>query len=100
MNQTLTVDGQRIEVKEATLYPTRLVLDVNFDPKNTKKVFGLSDLQLVDEQGRAWRTDTSTGGDERSIYFESMYFSIPKKLTLQGSGFSGLDKRIWIFPLI
>ncbi|MEK4361552.1 DUF4179 domain-containing protein [Paenibacillus sp. FSL M8-0212] len=93
VNQTLTVDGQRIDVKQATLYPTRLVLDVNFDPKNTKKVFGLSDLQLVDEQGRAWRTDTSTGGDERSIYFESMYFSIPKKLTLQGSGFSGLDKK-------
>lgn len=93
VNQTLTVDGQRIDVKQATLYPTRLVLNVNFDPKNTKKVFGLSDLQLVDEQGRAWRTDTSTGGDERSIYFESMYFSIPKKLTLQGSGFSGLDKK-------
>ncbi|NMI03227.1 DUF4179 domain-containing protein [Paenibacillus sp. SZ31] len=93
VNQMLTVDGQRIEVKEATLYPTRLVLDVNFDSNNTKKVFGLSDLQLVDEQGRAWRTDTSKGGDERSIYFESMYFSIPKKLTLQGSGFSGLDKE-------
>lgn len=92
VNQTLTVDGQRIEVKQATLYPTRLVLDVTFDPKNTKKVFGLSDLQLVDEQGRAWRTGTTMGEDERSIYFESMYFSIPKKLTLQGSGLSGLDK--------
>ncbi|WP_339240498.1 DUF4179 domain-containing protein [Paenibacillus sp. FSL R5-0517] len=99
VNQTLTVDGQRIDVKQATLYPTRLVLDVNFDPKNTKKVFGLSDLQLVDEQGRAWRTDTSTGEDERSIYFESMYFSIPKKLTLQGSGFSGLDKDELDFTL-
>ncbi|MEO2204805.1 DUF4179 domain-containing protein [Paenibacillus pabuli] len=94
VNQTLTVDGQRIDVKQATLYPTRLVLDVTFDPKNTKKVFGLSDLQLVDEQGRAWRTDTTMGGDdERSIYFESMYFSIPKKLTLQGAGLAALDKE-------
>ncbi|NUU78757.1 DUF4179 domain-containing protein [Paenibacillus xylanilyticus] len=100
VNQTLTVDGQRIEVKQATLYPTRLVLDVTFDPKNTKKVFGLSDLQLVDEQGRAWRTDTTMGGDdERSIYFESMYFSIPKKLTLQGSGLSGLEKDELDFTL-
>ncbi|WP_416298226.1 DUF4179 domain-containing protein [Paenibacillus illinoisensis] len=99
VNQTLTVDGQRIEVKQATLYPTRLVLDVTFDPKNTKEVFGLSDLQLVDEQGRAWRTDTSTGEDERSIYFESMYFSVPKKLTLQGSGLSGLDKDELEFSL-
>lgn len=93
INQTLTVDGQLIDVKQATLYPTRLVLDVKLDPKNTKKIFGLDDLQLVDEQGRAWRTDTTTGEDERSIYFESMYFSIPKKLTLQGSGFSGLNKN-------
>lgn len=94
VNQTLTVDGQRIDVKQATLYPTRLVLDVTFDPKNTKKVFGLSDLQLVDEQGRAWRTDTTMGADdERSIYFESMYFSIPKKLTLQGAGLAALDKE-------
>lgn len=99
VNQTLTVDGQRIEVKQATLYPTRLVLEVEFDPKNTKEVFGLSDLQLVDEQGRAWRTNTSTGEDERSIYFESMYFSIPKKLTLQGSGLSGLDKDELEFSL-
>jgi hypothetical protein len=93
INQTLTVDGQLIDVKQATLYPTRLVLDVKFDPKNTKKIFGLNDLQLVDERGRAWRTDTATGEDDRSIYFESMYFSEPKKLTLQGSGFSGLDKE-------
>lgn len=93
VNQTLMVDGQRIDVKQATLYPTRFVLDVKFDPKNTKKIFGLDDLQLVDEQGRAWRTNTTTGEDERSIYFESMYFSIPKKLTLQGSGFSGLNKN-------
>lgn len=93
VNETLVVDGQRIQVKQAIMYPTRLVLDVQIDPNNSKKIFGLSDLQLVDEQGRAWRTDTAIGEDTRSIYFESMYFSKPKKLTLQGSGFSGLDKK-------
>ncbi|PYE45559.1 DUF4179 domain-containing protein [Paenibacillus barcinonensis] len=99
VHETLVVDGQRIEVKQATMYPTRLVLDVQLDPSNTKKIFGLSDLQLVDEQGRAWRTDTSIGEDTRSIFFESMYFSKPKKLTLQGSGFSGLDKKELDFTL-
>ncbi|MBY0202473.1 DUF4179 domain-containing protein [Paenibacillus cucumis (ex Kampfer et al. 2016)] len=99
VNETLVVDGQRIQVKQATMYPTRLVLDVQIDPNNSKKIFGLSDLQLVDEQGRAWRTDTAIGEDTRSIYFESMYFSKPKKLTLQGSGFSGLDKKELDFSL-
>lgn len=99
VNETLVVDGQRIQVKQAIMYPTRLVLDVQLDPNNSKKIFGLSDLQLVDEQGRAWRTDTSIGEDTRSIYFESMYFSKPQKLTLQGSGFSGLDKKELDFSL-
>ncbi|WP_427050883.1 DUF4179 domain-containing protein [Paenibacillus sp. TC-CSREp1] len=99
VHQLLVIDGQRIQVKQATMYPTRVVLDVQLDSSNTKKIFGLSNLQLVDEQGRAWRTDTSIGEDTRSIYFESMYFSKPKKLTLQGSGFSGLDKKELDFTL-
>ncbi|WP_315794936.1 DUF4179 domain-containing protein [Paenibacillus sp. BIC5C1] len=93
VNQTMTVDGQRIHVKQAVLYPTRLVLDIEYDRNNTKKIFGIRDLQLVDEQGRAWRTDSSSiSGSGSSVFFESMYFSTPKKLTLQGSGLSAVDK--------
>ncbi|PWW45420.1 MULTISPECIES: DUF4179 domain-containing protein [Paenibacillus] len=93
VNQTMTVDGQRIQVKQAVLYPTRLVLDIEYDRNNTKKIFGIRDLQLVDEQGRAWRTDSSSiSGSGSSVFFESMYFSAPKKLTLQGSGLSAVDK--------
>lgn len=93
VTQTMTVDGQRIHVKQAVLYPTRLVLDIEYDRNNTKKIFGIRDLQLVDEQGRAWRTDSSSiSGSGSSVFFESMYFSAPKKLTLQGSGLSAVDK--------
>lgn len=99
INHTLTLDGQKILIKQATMYPTRLVLDVQFDANNTKKIFGLNDLQLIDEQGRAWKTNTSIGDEFRSIHFESMYFSAPKKLTLQGSGLSGLDKKELDFSL-
>ncbi|WP_440117558.1 DUF4179 domain-containing protein [Paenibacillus sp. QZ-Y1] len=93
VNQTVTLDGQRFDVKQATLYPTRLVLDIEYDSGNTKKIYGINDLQLVDEQGRAWRTDAgSISGSGSSVFFESMYFSIPKKLTLHGSGITALDK--------
>ncbi|WKL00479.1 DUF4179 domain-containing protein [Paenibacillus amylolyticus] len=79
VNQTMNVDGQRIHVKQAVLYPTRLVLDIEYDRNNTKKIFGIRDLHLVDEQGRAWRTDSSSiGGSGSSVFFESMYFSTRK----------------------
>lgn len=104
VNQTMTVDGQRIHVKQGVLYPTRLVLDIEYDRNNTKKIFGIPDLHLVDEQGRAWRTDSSSiSGSGNSVFFESMYFSTPKKLTLQGSGLSAVDKNelvISIDPLL
>ncbi|MCF7755910.1 DUF4179 domain-containing protein [Paenibacillus xylanexedens] len=94
VNQTMTVDGQRIHVKQAILYPTRLVLDIEYDRNNTKTIFNIRDLHLVDEKGRAWRTDSSSiSGSGSSVFFESMYFSTPKKLTLQGSGLSAVDKE-------
>lgn len=99
INEKLTLDGQSIHIKQAIIYPTRLVLDVQFDPRNTKQIFGLSDLQLVDEQGHIWKTNTSIGEETRSIHFESMYFSTPKKLTLQGSGFSVVDRSVLDFSL-
>ncbi|WFA82726.1 DUF4179 domain-containing protein [Paenibacillus amylolyticus] len=94
VNQTMTVDEQRIHVKQAILYPTRLILDIEYDRNNTKTIFNIRDLHLVDEQGRAWRTDSSSiSGSGSSVFFESMYFSTPKKLTLQGSGLSAVDKE-------
>lgn len=93
VNQTLVVDGQQINVNQATLYPTRLVLDITYDPKNTKKIFGIDDLQLVDEQGRIWTTnEASLPENGMSVFFESMYFSTPKKLTLHASGIRAVDK--------
>ncbi|MBP1903839.1 hypothetical protein J2Z32_000451 [Paenibacillus turicensis] len=99
INETLTLDGQNIHIKQATIYPTHLVLDVQFDPRNTKEIFGLSELQLIDEQGHIWRTNSPSGEGTRSIHFESMYFSMPKKLTLKGSGFSGMDRSELDFRL-
>lgn len=99
INETLTLDGQNIHINQATIYPTHLVLDVQFDPRNTKNIFGLSELQLIDEQGHIWRTNSQSGEGTQSIHFESMYFSMPKKLTLQGSGFSGMDRSELDFSL-
>jgi hypothetical protein len=53
------------------------------------------DLKLIDDQGREWKQGSfsmNNSDNHRSIYFESMYFAEPKRLTLNGTGISALSK--------
>ena len=93
VNQTMTVDEQRIHVKQAVLYPTRLVLDIEYDRNNTKKIFGIVIFTWsMSKAAHGEQIHLLSVGSGTSVFFESMYFSIPKKLTLQGSGLSAVDK--------
>jgi hypothetical protein len=95
INKSITIAGQIIHINKATVYPTRLLLDVSFDEMNSQQIFQLLDLKLIDDQGREWKKASysiNNSDNHRSIYFESMYFAAPKSLTLHGSGISALDK--------
>jgi hypothetical protein len=95
IDKSLTIDGQIIHIDKATIYPTRLLLDVSFDEMNSQQIFQLLDLKLIDDQGREWKTasySSSKSDNHWSIFFESMYFAEPKRLTLNGTGISALDK--------
>ena len=95
IGQTLSVDGQLIHIRKVILSPLRLQLDIEYDAGNSKEIFNFSQLELVDERGRSWKSDIAlTKGNERSVYFESMYFTIPKQLMLKASGISALDKKL------
>lgn len=41
INQTVTVEGQKIGFGRMTVYPTRIGIEVNYDPSNSKKLFYL-----------------------------------------------------------
>lgn len=98
INQTVTVEGQRIHFGTMTVYPTRIGLEVDYDPSNTKKLFYFDDIRIEDEQGGIFGTITnglsgSTIDENRQVlYFQSNYFHRPKQLYLRASSIRALDK--------
>lgn len=98
IGQTVAVDGQLIHFRQATLYPTVIQLDFEYDAQNDKQLFKISDLRLVDDTGREWAPivmngDSLYASDSHTVYFESMYFETPRSLTLSGSRIYALDKE-------
>jgi hypothetical protein len=97
IDKSITIGGQIIHIDKATIYPTRLLLNVSFDEMNSQHIFQLLDLKLVDDKGREWKFrssfSTMNNDHQQLIYFESMYFAEPKSLTLHGTGISALDKN-------
>ncbi|HWO75753.1 MAG TPA: DUF4179 domain-containing protein [Bacillus sp. (in: firmicutes)] len=97
LNQTFDFEGQKVTVRDITIYPTRTEIDVMFDEKNSKQVFDIEDLRLVDEKGEFWSGHpgslSATGlQDYMTFYLESNYFRHPKHLSLQFSKLQALDK--------
>lgn len=92
-NKTLEVDGQKITFKKVTIYPTRIALDVEFDPNNSKKIFGFRGLTIENEKGEKLSTfGASLGENSQTIYFESNYFNKPKHLYISGNHINALSK--------
>jgi hypothetical protein len=94
LNQTITIDGQKITFAKATVNPLQVTVDVEVDPANSKQVLGAGDIRMTDENGEAWKSFLSTGDykNHAIIAFESNYFHNPKELFLEGSWFRALDK--------
>ncbi|WP_223067510.1 DUF4179 domain-containing protein [Paenibacillus caui] len=99
INQSATVEGQRITFGTMTVYPTRIGVEVNFDPHNTKKILSFDDIAIVDEHGEKFGTImngvTASHKSEDSIilYFQSNYFLKPKELYIEGGSMRALDKN-------
>ncbi|MBM7568064.1 DUF4179 domain-containing protein [Paenibacillus sacheonensis] len=94
LEQAVTAEGQRMLFKQATIYPTSIAVDVEFDKANSKRVFWLSDLVLVTDTGEELRSQGSMNmsADRMTLQFESSFFSKPKHLTLRGTRWMALDK--------
>lgn len=55
INETVSLDGQKVTFLKAIMLPTTTRLDFTIDPNNTKQIFSIEDLHLVDETGREWK---------------------------------------------
>lgn len=101
LNKKLEIENQKITVKKVVSYPTHTAVHVEFDPENSKKIFGINGLRVEDKKGESWNTntvqDTLISENERIIYLESHYFAGSKKLYLQADSIRALDKdELWV----
>lgn len=98
INQTVEIEGQKMTFERMTIYPTRTILNVAYDPTNTKEIFSFDDLILLNEKGEEWGrivngvSSTELDVNREALYFVSNYFSEPKEITLQGKSLRALDK--------
>lgn len=99
LNETITIEGQKIHFLEATVYPLRVAVHVKMDPSNTKKLLEFEDLRLVDENGETWSkikngtTASKISDDETIYYLQSNYFNEPEKLFLVFNKIQAVDKK-------
>ena len=98
VNQTVTIEDQKITIEKVSIYPTRIGVTVHFDEKNSKQIFRFEDMRLVDETGEEWAaiadgTTASLFSDDRhELYLQSNFFQKPKELYLQFNSLRALDK--------
>jgi hypothetical protein len=115
IRQTVDLDGQKVTFLQATMLPTATKLEFAIDPNNTKQIFAIEDLRLVDENGKEWKPlmfydysfsrsyadvwsyQAYTGNldvppNPITIFFEGNYLAQPKSLEIVGSSVRALDK--------
>jgi hypothetical protein len=94
LDKKVTVEGQNILFKKATINPTTIQVEVAFDQANTMKLFGINDVRIVTDTGEELRNQGSfhTPDGGQTLQFESAFFSKPKHLVLKGSRIMALDK--------
>lgn len=103
LDRWLELDGQRLLLKSAEIYPTHMRINLEDDPANTAWLRGLS-FYVEDEQGNRFDAGsnglTSTGSPDtpftNSYRVESAFFNGGKHLTLYITGAAWLEKeRQW-----
>ena len=95
----MNINGQLISLDKIRISPTKARLFITVDSKNTAYIKGLN-LSLRDEHGKVWNTESNglsgqfnlLGTDIESIMLESSYFSKPKHLNLEITGYTSVLK--------
>lgn len=94
LDESIEVAGQRIELTKAVITPLQVSITLKGDPNNTKRLNDFIDLELVDDKGRSYQTNSGMGDLDTEIvrHFQSSYFQKPKSLTLKAKGLLMSDR--------
>jgi Family of unknown function (DUF5643)/Domain of unknown function (DUF4179) len=99
LNQTLELEGQKINVEKVIVYPLRIAVYLEADANNDKEILHLEDLRIVDEKGEVWGkitngvTASGSYDEKQKIYLQSNYFHEPKELYLLLNRAQAVDKE-------
>ena len=99
VNQEVEMDGQKMTVKEITVYPLRVAVKIEFDEQNEMEILQFEDMRIEDENGEVWSSiQNGTSGfggvenKERTYFLQSNYFKQPKKLFFKFDKVQALPK--------
>lgn len=89
------IEGQRFTVQQVTLFPTRIAVEFEIDPMNSKEIFAFHQLAIMNEKGERLTSYMTSGvtNETRTAYFYSNFFEKPQSLTLVGEHLNALDKQ-------
>lgn len=100
LNEEVIIEGQSMSIVDIVIDPVRTAIQVQFNPNNTKEIYGFEDLQIVDEKGEVWSSIengvTASANDYEpdvvTYYLQSNYFEEAQKLFLQFNKIMAMDK--------
>ncbi|MEI5907528.1 DUF4179 domain-containing protein [Bacillus spongiae] len=98
VNQSLELEGEKINIEKVTIYPIRAAVHLEVDPNNKRQILHLEDLRLVDENNEVWGkisngvTGSGNKDSKQEIYLQSNYFKEPKELYLVLNNAQAIDK--------
>lgn len=95
LNEEVDIESQKMTIKEITIYPLRVAVNIAFDEANSMEILGFEDMRLEDEKGEVWGSIRNgvTGKGREIYYLQSNYFEEPKKLYLRINKLQALDKE-------
>ncbi len=99
VNQSVTVDGQQIDIKQLKISPLRAEIRLALDEQNNMQLLDFTSVKLIDEKGEEWgkiRNGSLGFGTLRdgevSLFIQSNYFRQPEELTLVMEKIEALPK--------
>ena len=100
LNEEVEMDGQKMLVKDITVHPLRVAVNIEFNEQNNMEILQFEVMRLEDENGEVWSSiQNGTSGfggienKERTYFLQSNYFKKPKELYIKMDKVQALPKE-------
>lgn len=98
LNHEISFEGQKLIVEEIAISPIRAKVTIRVPEDNTMRLLDIEKLQLIDERGEVWRSESAIrahGSLDTGLvhyYLQSNFFRETKRLALEIGEIQALPK--------